>query len=349
MVGEAMAEWRDALDRDALARWMERQGLGSHPIEDIEPLAGGTQNILLRFRHGDRMMVMRRPSLHPRPEADRTMMREARMLAALADSDVPHPRLIGACDDPAVLGASFYLMAAVDGFNATQGLPQTHHDPALQHQMGLALIDPIVALGKVDYPAAGLADFGRPDDFLARQVARWQRQLESYREFPGWQGAAGLPHVNRIGKWLEAHRPAHFTPGILHGDYHMANVLYRHDGPTVAAVIDWELTTVGDPLLDLGWVLATWPGPDMEATATLDVQPWIGFPKPIELIDHYRTGSGRDLSAVDWYTVLACYKLAIILEGSNARAAAGLAGRETAALLHKGAVGLLERARGIIA
>lgn len=346
---EANIHWDDALDRTALACWIERQGLGRGVVEDVVPLAGGTQNILLRFRYNDRNMVMRRPSLHPRPEANVTMQREARMLGALAASDVPHPRLIAACDDLAVLGVAFYLMEAVDGFNAAQGLPETHRDPAVQHAMGLALIDPIVLLGKVDWRAAGLFDFGKPDDFLARQVARWQKQLASYARFPEWKGPGGLPHVDRIGRWLEAHRPDRFEPGIIHGDYHMANVMYRHDSPRIAAVIDWELTTVGDPLLDLGWVLATWPGPDMPPTPSLDVQPWIGFPKAPELVERYRAGSERDLSAVDWYTVLACYKLAIILEGSNARASAGMAERETADMLHRGAAGLLERARGIIA
>jgi aminoglycoside phosphotransferase (APT) family kinase protein len=328
---------------------MEGQGLGAGAVEDIVPLAGGTQNILLRFQYAGRTMVMRRPSAHPRPEANETMRREARMLSAIADSDVPHPRLIAACGDEEILGAAFYLMEAVDGFNATQGLPATHHDPAVQHAMGLALIDPIVTLGKVDYIAAGLADFGKPDNFLARQVARWSRQLESYAKFSDWEGPSGLPHVERIGQWLEANRPEHFQPGIIHGDYHMANVMYRHDSPAIAAVIDWELTTVGDPLLDLGWVLATWPGPDMPTTKTLDIQPWLGFPSGDELVAHYRAQSDRDLSMVDWYTVLACYKLAIILEGSHARASAGLAERETADLLHVGAVGLLVRARGIIA
>ena len=343
-----MSSWSDRLDSAALGSWMERQGLGRSAIEHVEPLAGGTQNILLRFRHGDRTMVMRRPSEHPRPESNRTMQREARMLAALAGTDVPHPRLIAACDDPSVLGVNFYLMEAVDGFNAAHSLPATHHGPAVQHEMGLALIDPIIALGQVDWQAAGLRDFGRPDDFLARQVDRWKAQLASYAQFSGWQGPAGLPHVERIGTWLEAHRPARFEAGILHGDYHMANVLYRHDSPSVAAVIDWELTTIGDPLLDLGWVLATWPGPDMETTSSLDVQPWIGFPTASELVERYRAGSGRDLSALDWYVVLACYKLAIILEGSNARASAGMAERDTADMLHRGAVGLLKRARGII-
>src|SRR5690606_32732678 len=126
------------------------------------------------------------------------------------------------------------------------------------------------------------------------------------------------------------------------------NVMYRYDAPELAAVIDWELTTIGDPLIDLGWLVATWPGDDMPLASTLNIQPWNGFPTAAELVEHYRAMSARDLSAIDWYTILACYKLAIILEGTQARACAGKADRETGDRLHQAATGLFERAIGII-
>jgi aminoglycoside phosphotransferase (APT) family kinase protein len=215
--------------------------------------------------------------------------------------------------------------------------------------MGLALVDGIVALGRVDYRAVGLADFGKPEGFLARQPGRWLSQLEGYRASPGWAGPQGLPGVEQVAAWLQRHVPASFQPGIMHGDFHLANVMFRHESGELAAIVDWELATIGDPLLDLGWLLATWPesrGPESgNAEAwSVSVQPWHGFPTAEELVAHYRAQAGRDTSALAWYAVLACFKLAIILEGTHARAAAGAAPCETGDRLHAHAVGLFERA-----
>lgn len=323
---------------------MSAQGLGSGPIAEIVPLSGGTQNILLRLRRGERCFVLRRPPRHPRPESNSTMLREARMLAALGATRVPHPRLIATCPDEDILGVVFYLMEPVEGFSPTGGLPALHRDPIVQHRMGLALVEGIVALGAVDHVEVGLGDFGKPDRYLERQVQRWRAQLASYSAHRGWPGAQTLPATARIADWLEAHRPGRFEPGILHGDYHLGNVMYRTDSAELAAIVDWELTTVGDPLIDLGWLLATWPGPDFDPLATLDIRPWSGFPSASELIEHYRSQSRRDLGAIEWYAVLACYKLAIILEGTYARACAGLADPTTGERLHLSAVNLLERA-----
>lgn len=341
----------DALPVDllALSAWLESRGLGRGPIEDPVRLAGGTQNILLRFMHRGRSLVLRRPALHPRPGASETMRREARVLAALACTPVPHPRLVACCEEEAPLGTAFYIMDTVDGFNPAQGLPVSHHDEHVQREMGLSLVDAIAKLGQVDHRAVGLSDLGRPEGFLSRQVVRWARQLESYAEFAGWPGPDGLPHVAQIGIWLDRHRPDRFDPGILHGDFHLANVLFRHDAPDVAAIVDWELATVGDPMLDLGGLLASWPGEDNPLPGMQAIQPWVGFPTADALIERYRAASTRDVSAVDWYTVLACYKLAILLEGTHARACAGLAERSTGELLHRGAVGLMERAARMIA
>ncbi|MBU6268436.1 MAG: phosphotransferase family protein [Sphingomonadales bacterium] len=328
----------------ALTDWMDGQALGTGAIEAVRALAGGTQNVLLRFTRDGADYVLRRPPLHPRSNSNETMRREARVLRALAQTDVPHPRLIAACDDEAVLGAAFYLMAPVEGFNPVGQLPEPHaSSPAMRHAMGLALVDGIAALGRVDHEAVGLADFGKPDRFLERQVSRWSGQLASYAEMPGWPGPGALPDVGKIGAWLDANRPDAFMPGIMHGDYHLANVMYRNDGPELAAIVDWELATIGDPLLDLGWVLATWP--DGDGASTVSVTPWEGFPSAAELVARYAAGSSRDCGAIEWYHALACYKLGILLEGTYARACAGKAPIETGEKLHGRAVVLLERAR----
>lgn len=338
------------VDLDALARWMDRRGLGTGPIEDVERLGGGTQNVLLRFRRAGRQYVLRRPPEHKRKNSDETMRREARVLAALAGSAVPHPGLIAAEPTTDILGAAFYLMEPIDGFHAPSGLPEPHRsDPALRHRMGLAMVDGIVALGAVDHTAVGLADFGRPENYLARQVERWRSQLTSYAALPGYAGP-DIPGVARVADWLDERRPSAFRPGIIHGDYHLGNVLFSRTGPELAAIVDWELTTIGDPLLDLGGLLATWP--DGERTpigGVMAVTPWSGFPGADELVARYRDGSDRDLTAIEWYVVLACFKLGIILEGTHARAAAGQAPRATGDMLHAMTVSLFERALGVIA
>lgn len=337
------------VDLKRLADWMDAQGLEGDAIEDVEVLTGGTQNVLLRFTRGGRAFVLRRPPPHPREKSNETMRREARVLAAIADSDVPHPKLIAACPETDPLGASFYLMEPIDGFNPTLGMPDYHKgDPSIRRAMGFSLVDSITALGRIDYETVGLTGFGRPEGYLERQVDRWRSQLASYSDFDGYPGPR-IPGVEQVAEWLTAHRPGHWKPGIIHGDYHLANVMYRYDSPEIAAIVDWELSTIGDPLIDLGWLLATWPSSDDPSTAAMGPQPWQGFPEAAALVERYRAGSNRDLSHVDWYKVLACYKLGIILEGTFARACAGKAPKATGDLLHATTIGLLERALKTIA
>ncbi|CAN7759348.1 phosphotransferase family protein [Pseudorhodoferax sp. LjRoot39] len=322
----AVPDWQAAVDLDRLAAWMDAEGLGQGPIGSAVPLAGGTQNLLLRFARGGQGFVLRRPA-PGRPAGSSTIDREAMVLKALAATEVPHPRLLGACLDAAVLGAPFYLTEPVDGFNPSgRPLPAPPAaDPAWRHRMGLAMVDALLRLGEVHPQRAGLAGFGRPKGFLERQVPRWRKQLQGYAGLPGWPGADGVPGLQALGEWLAAHMPARFTPGLLHGDFHLSNVMFRPDAPEIAAVVDWELATIGDPLLDLGWLLATWPDASGHGAGTIHVQPWDGFPQPEELVAHYRAGSPRDLAQLPWYVALAGYKLAILLEGSHARACAGLA------------------------
>jgi aminoglycoside phosphotransferase (APT) family kinase protein len=340
----ARTEEVEGVDLGILEAWMDDQGLPAGKIGVVDRLIGGTQNILFRFERAGRHYVLRRPPLHKRANSDETMRREARVLGALKGTDVPHPGLIAACPDEAIIGAAFYLMEPVDGFNATAGLPELHEgDPDIRRAMGFAMAEGIASLGAVDYLAVGLEGFGRPEGFLERQVSRWQHQLESYSEMEGYSGPE-IPGVDRIAVWLGANRPASFVPGILHGDYHMANVMFSFDGPELAAIVDWELATVGDPLLDLVALVASWPNDEGKTPLGNTLGQLGGLPSASELVEHYLARSTRSPDSVDWYVVLACYRLGIILEGTHARACAGRADRQTGDLLHAATVGLFERA-----
>jgi aminoglycoside phosphotransferase (APT) family kinase protein len=339
------ADWRSAVDVERLAAWMDGQGLEQGEIHGCELLAGGTQNLIVRFQRGERRFVLRRPPVIPRPDGDRTMVREARVLKALADSRVPHPRLIAASADTGVLGAAFYLMEPVEGFNPSgKPLPAPHAQQVQwRERMGFAMVDALLALGEVVPGQVGLADFGRPQNFLERQVPRWRSHLESYAASTGWPGPASLVGIDELGQRLEAVRPLQFAPGLLHGDFHLSNVMFAPDAPEVAAVIDWELATLGDPLLDLGWLVATWPDESGKGAGTIHVTPWDGFPTAQALVARYRAGSDRDMSRLDWYVALASYKLAVLLEASHARACAGRASRDIGDRHHASALRLVQQ------
>lgn len=331
---------------EAIARWMDGQGLGQGPLLDVKRLSGGTQNVLVRFTRSGRDYILRRPPPVVRVSSNTAMLREARVLAALAGSDVPHPGLIAACDDPDVLGGGvFYLMEPIDGFNAPEGLPPLHaSSPQIRRRMGFALVEGLATLHRIDYRAAGLDGLGNPDGYLTRQVDRWLAQLDGYSRFDNWPGPDGLPGLRDVADWLRANLPPGSAPGIVHGDYQLANVLYRPDGPELAAIVDWELTSIGDPLVDLGWIIATWHGSEKPDLSIVRVEPWDGFPGSDELIAHYGKFSDRDLTHIEWYVVLACFRLGILLEGTFARACGGAAPVDTGRLLHEAAVGLFARA-----
>ena len=338
----------EGVDMAAVSAWMDDRSFGTGPITAVEALGGGTQNILVRFERDGAGYVLRRPPVHKRRNSDETMRREARVLGAIADTTVPHPRLIAAEASLDVIGAAFYLMEPIDGFNASVGLPSPHRDdPAIRRRMGLAIVEGAATLGAVDYEAVGLGDFGRSDGWLERQVDRWRSHLDGYADFVEYPGP-DIPGLDRVADWLERNRPTDWSPGITHGDYHLANVMFSLDDGELAAIVDWELCTIGDPLLDLGWLLATWPEPGFPG-GTVMIDPWEGFPTRAELVAHYDERSARSVDAADWYGVMACYKLGIILEGTHARAFAGQAPRDIGDLLHATAVGLLERALVTIA
>ncbi|MEU7900157.1 phosphotransferase family protein [Nonomuraea sp. NPDC049152] len=319
------------IDFDVLGAWMDVHGLPGGPFEHVQPVPGGTQNVMVRFERGGVPYVLRRPPLHVRAKSNEVLRREARVLAALRGTDVPAPRLVAAqtAEEPV-----FYLMEPVDGFNPTLGLPEPHaSDPAIRQRMGLEAAVALAALGRVSPDV--LPGFGRPGGFLERQVPRWMGELESYGKLDGYPGPE-IPRLRETAGWLERNTPATFTPGIMHGDYHLANLMFSREGPWVAAIVDWEMCTIGDPLLDLGWLVATLPSAREQLPE---------LPAPEELIACYAELSERDLSAVDWYVVMACFKLGIVLEGTHARACAGKAPKDIGDLLHQTTLDLFARAQ----
>ncbi|MFN0095017.1 MAG: phosphotransferase family protein [Dehalococcoidia bacterium] len=352
MSGQPADVPRTVVDFDILTTWMDAQGLGSGPITDVAPILGGSQNVLLRFQRAGREYVLRRGPEHLRPASNNVIRREMRLLAALDGTGVRAPGFIAGCPDETVMGgAVFYLMEPVDGYSVNLGLQEDQRTPEAVRELALDVVRASAELGRVDHAAVGLSDYGKPEGFLERQVPRWLSELRGYSDLPGYPGPA-IPGVDAVAAWLDAHRPATGRPGIIHGDYHFGNVMFRRDRPGVAAVVDWEMSTIGDPLLDFGWILAMWPGTLNTPAVTPPNGPSVvqvgGLPSRDEVITEYAKHSDRDLSNATWYEVLACFKQGIVLEGSHARAFAGLAPKEIGDRLHTTTMALFEKARKLI-
>jgi aminoglycoside phosphotransferase (APT) family kinase protein len=301
------------LDTDALARWMDAQALpGSGQPLEARYISGGASNEIFELRRGDVRMALRKPPAKVPAGRNEIMLREYRVIAALNGTDVPHPQGIAVCDDTAVLGSCFYIMGHIDGWTPMGAMPEPFcSNPGLRRAMAFELVDAIAKLGQVDWRAAALQDFGKPEGFLERQVDRWLAHLAKiqFRELPGLDEAA---------QWLRTHTPRQFTPGIIHGDYQFANVMFHHGEPArLAAIVDWEMATIGDPLLDLAWILMTWPDPGEDrGNGYVD---FTGMPTREELMQHYASVSRLPVDAMDYYIVLARFKMACVLEAGYAR------------------------------
>ncbi|BAN48535.1 phosphotransferase family protein [Metapseudomonas resinovorans] len=341
------------LDWAALAPWVESAGLpGRGPVTEVTQLTGGSQNNLFLMQRGETRFVLRRPPRHLRTNSNETMAREARVLAAIAGSNVPHPRLLAASTDGAVMGVNFYAMEPLEGFSPAGQLQGRYAtDASWRRSMGEEFVRAAAALGGLDYQSLGLEGFGRPNDWHGRQVERWRSQLDGYRDTPGYSETS-LSHVDEVGRWLSDNVPSDGRIGIIHGDFQWPNVMFSLHAPRISGLIDWELSTLGDPLLDLAWVLTSWRergDPEGGAGAKPVVEPWDGFMSRSELIALYGELSGRDMASMPWFFVLACYKLACLLEGTYARSLIGKAPKELGDYLHDYATWLMAKARQLIA
>ena len=324
----------------ALRDWVRTQGIGSD-VTDVVPLAGGSQNVVVRLKIDGRSLVLRRPPPHPRPNSNRTMQREIAVLRTLAGSVVPHAAIVAACEDLDVLGVVFYLMEEVDGFNPGNEITQAYvRDPAMRHQVGLNYAADVARLGQATWEGSDLEAWKRPGSFLERQVPQWRSAVAAYRQQDGY-AYDSLPGVDELCDWLEANRPPDPEPGILHGDIHLNNTMLRRDVPEVAAFVDWEMCTIGDPLLDLGWMLVCWPIAPNPLGSAGYLSELGGLAQRGELLEAYQAAGGRRTEHLDWYQALACLKLGVVIEGTWARYLAGAASKEAGQRLHDGAVMLM--------
>jgi aminoglycoside phosphotransferase (APT) family kinase protein len=305
-------------DAGALTDWIGDRlpGRGRFSITRMGQEAGIANALYLIARDGHEWVLRRPPAVKNDPSAGNTV-REWRILCCLEGTPVPHPRPRLLCEDADVIGATFMVMDRVVGFTPGFELPAPFDaDRALRRDLAMAYVDGIVELSEVDWRAGGLEDLGRPDGFLERQVPRWLAQLDRYR-------TRDLPMLEFVSEWLDANRPPMSAAGILHGDYSPFNVMVAPDRPArLAAIVDWDTGTIGDPLLDIGHLLARWTEPGEEPVIGEPAGGIDGYPTRAAMAARYAARTGRDLSALPYYECLSLFKLGVILEGSYARAAA---------------------------
>lgn len=310
------------VDLDALAAWLdtERPGLRAGELSG-SVLAGGKSNLTYRITDGTSSWALRRPPLaHVLPTAH-DMRREFRVISALQGTDVPVPQAIALCEDADVLGAQFYLMGFVDGVVLDQ---RDVLDTLTAEQAATScdlLMRTLATLHDVDPGSVGLGDFGRPEGFLARQVKRWHQQWQASETQP-------RPELAALVDRLVATMPEQSAPGIVHGDYRLTNVMYTRDVTRIAAVVDWEMATLGDPLTDVGLNVVYQDLAQQDPTgADTGVMPGLsperGFLTAQQMVDAYGRASSRDLTHLAWYVAFGYFKLAVISEGIHHRFLAG--------------------------
>jgi aminoglycoside phosphotransferase (APT) family kinase protein len=309
-----MSETPPGVDLDRLRPWFAANvdGAGDAPLH-ASLISGGRSNLTYAIGDGTHEWVLRRPPLgHVLPTAH-DMKREHTVLAALHDTDVPVPRTLAFCADEAVNDAPFYVMEKVDGDILRTPAEMAALSPHDARRCSEVLIDVMVAIHAVDYRAVGLDEFGHPDGYLERQVRRWSEQWERSK-------AREIPAIEELARRLRAALPESPSPTIVHGDYRLDNtMLAPGDAGRIVAVLDWEMATLGDPLTDMGLFLVYWGRDQTNLAGSSTVNTEAGFLARDQVVARYADRSGRDVSQLDFYEMLAAYKLAIILAGIEAR------------------------------
>ncbi|MFF2370914.1 phosphotransferase family protein [Agromyces sp. NPDC058110] len=346
---------------EAVERFFDEAGIGEGPIAWAR-VGEGQSNVTFLLRRGDAEVVLRRGPRPPLPRSAHDMLREARVQRLLGDEGFPVPGILAVCDDEQVLGVPFYVMEFLRGDVITDGLPRRFDAPASRLALAEAAVDALARLHSIDVSAGPLAELGRPDGYLERQVAR-------FRGLWGQVSRRDLPGVERVAERLAATVPVSRRASVVHGDFRLGNLMFADaagpasgtgpggtsdpERPRLAAVLDWEMATLGDPLADLGYFTATWSEPGSPGT-TMELSPvtrLAGFPTRRGLAERYAAQTGADLSELRWYEALALWKSAVFSEAIYTRWRAGERPDDTgfAPGLERGVPQLLEVAEELVA
>jgi aminoglycoside phosphotransferase (APT) family kinase protein len=304
---------------EPLEAFLDAAGLGSGRLVPT-PIGAGHSNVTYALDRGRERFVLRRPPRGPLPASAHDVLREARLLRALAGRGARVPEVLAVCDRPDVIGAPFYVMTFIDGHVLEHDLPSAFAAIGDPQRIADELVDALVELHAVDVSTDELAAFGKPSGYLDRQLRRFHDLLERSATRP-------LPDLELAGEWLAATRPDTGGSTVVHGDYRLGNSIFGPQRPPrIVALLDWEMATVGDPLADVGYLTAMWADASDSADPMLDlcrVTRRPGFPSRQQLAARYASLTGRDVSSLRWYQALALWKAAIFLEGSYRRFLAG--------------------------
>lgn len=310
------------VDLSGLKRFLDERKLGDTAGLRSENISFGHSNEVHLVHFDRHSWALRRPPRGPLLPTAHDMMREYRVLKALQDTPVPVPRVYASCDDPSYIGAPFYLMEYMRGEVVRADNQNFVKTPELRRRVSRQMVEVLAALQNVDWRAAGLEGFGRSDGYLERQLKRWSDQLE--RTIPHTRP---LPVMEQVKAWLQAHLPESPAPTIVHGDYKLDNLMFDPLSARAIAVLDWEMSTIGDPLADFGWMLTYWPDPTDTASGNViaSMSAGEGWLTRREMIDLYENLTGRVMREFPFYQAFALFKLAIIMEGSYSRFVRGQA------------------------
>ena len=343
--GEAAAlELPPLVVREPLEQFLDTHGIGEGRVE-VERIGEGHSNITFLVRRGDARVVLRRPPRPPLPPSAHDVLREARLLRALEGTPVRVPTVLAVGDDEDVLGVPFYVMEEVRGTVLASSIPDALDTPEQRARTAEELVDALVEVHAVDWRACGLEGYGKPTGYLERQVRRFTGLWEHNK-------TRELPVVEELGEWLRDNMPDSQEATIVHGDYRLGNVMMADSAPAeLVAIFDWELSTIGDPLADLGYMTVTWVEPeDPQDTMFANLSAVTrreGFLTREELIARYEERSGRSMSALNWYQALALWKAAVFMEGNYKRFQSGSSDDEYLGLFDRGVPMLAEKAREI--
>jgi len=311
-------------DLERLDRWLQEAIPGVAGLTAIDRFAGGQSNPTFKLSAGTRKFVLRRKPPGELLSSAHAIEREYAVMNALGATGFPVPKVYGLCEDPAVIGSAFYIMDFLEGRVLWDPkLPDMAPDE--RRAIYEAQVDTLAALHRVDPASVGLADFGRPGNYFARQVSRWTRQYRS-------SNAPEQPEMERLIEWLSRDMPGDTAPRIVHGDYRIDNMVIAPSEPRIIGVLDWELSTLGDPIADLTYYLMIWhmPAHERASLAGVDFEA-SGIPTWSEALDRYLAATGASLDRpVEWYIAFNLFRLAAILQGVAGRAARGQANNERA-------------------